>query len=92
MDMDELTEHQKHLREIYRAAQDECHARRMAEIAAAQDYMRALGKGGDAREAEAEWRFAQARFSVGEWGLETAHSDLLAVTNLILDQLEGRAI
>lgn len=88
--MDELTEHQKHLRGVVRSAQDECHARRLAEIDAATAYMRELGKGGDARHKEADWRYAEARYEVGAWALESARTDLIACNNLILDMLEGR--
>lgn len=87
--MDELTEHQKHLRGVLRSAQEECHARRLAEIDAGAAYMRALGKGGEARNAEADWRYAQARYEVGAWMVESARDDLIACCNLIMKMLEG---
>lgn len=88
--MDELTQHQKHLRNVVRAAQDECCTRRLAEIDAATAYMRALGDGGDAKNAEADWRYAEARYWNGAWALESARNDLMACNKVIMDMLEGR--
>lgn len=87
--MDELTEHQRHLRSALRNAEAAKHARRHAEIEAAQAYMRALRECEDARNAEADWRFAQARYEVGDWMAESARNDLLACNKLILDMLQG---
>ena len=88
MTMSELTEHQKYLRDVLRAAQDACHARRLEEIDAAMAYMRSLKSGGDARHREMDWRHAQARYEDCERTMESARSDFMACNKVILDMLE----
>lgn len=90
MTMDELKQQCEHLRGVLRHAENECHVRRLAEINAAMGYMRSLREENGVREAEAEWRFSEARLEVARGMVDAAATDLKAALQCLMDFCEKR--